>query len=73
MLTKLFGDDRADYEQALKAHYAKGAPPDWQQSHISAYAASHPWEGWAETWAHHLHITDTLEMVHALNFPVGRL
>jgi hypothetical protein len=69
----LFGDDRADYEQALKAHYAKGAPPDWQQSHISAYAASHPWEDWAETWAHHLHITDTLEMVHALNFPLGRL
>ncbi|WP_292378062.1 putative zinc-binding metallopeptidase, partial [Mesorhizobium sp.] len=69
----LFGDERVDYEQALKAHYAKGAPPDWELRHISAYAASHPWEDWAETWAHHLHITDTLEMVHALNFPLGRL
>lgn len=69
----LFGNERVDYEQALKAHYAKGAPPDWEQRHISAYAASHPWEDWAETWAHHLHITDTLEMVHALNFPLGRL
>ena len=43
------------------------------ERHISAYAASHPWEDWAETFAHHLHITDTLEMVHALNFPLGRL
>ena len=49
------------------------APPDWQARHISAYAASHPWEDWAETFAHYLHITDTLEMVHALNFPLGRL
>ena len=69
----LFGDERADYEQALQDHYANGAPPDWQQSHISAYATSHPWEDWAETWAHYLHITDTLEMVHALNFPLGQL
>ncbi|TIN15212.1 MAG: hypothetical protein E5Y59_11345, partial [Mesorhizobium sp.] len=69
----LFGDERADYEQALKTYHANGAPPDWQQDHISAYAASHPWEDWAETWAHHLHIGDTLEMVHALNFPLGRL
>jgi hypothetical protein len=69
----LFGDDRADYEQALRTYYANGAPPDWQEGHISAYATSHPWEDWAETWAHHLHITDTLEMVHALNFPLGRL
>ena len=72
-LPRLFGDERADYEQALKAYYANGAAPDWQQGHISAYATSHPWEDWAETWAHHLHITDTLEMVHALNFPLGRL
>ncbi|TIU89317.1 MAG: hypothetical protein E5W01_11970, partial [Mesorhizobium sp.] len=69
----LFGDERIDYEQALKTYHAEGAAPDWQQDHISAYATSHPWEDWAETWAHHLHITDTLEMVHALNFPLGRL
>ena len=68
-----FGDERADYAEALSRHYADGPPPDWQARHISAYAASHPWEDWAETFAHHLHITDTLEMVHALNFPLGRL
>jgi hypothetical protein len=69
----LFGDEQVDYAAALQRHYAQGAPPDWQANHISAYAASHPWEDWAESWAHYLHITDTLEMVHALNFPLGRL
>jgi len=69
----VFGDETLDYAQALQHHYAEGAPPDWQERHISAYAASHPWEDWAESWAHYLHITDTLEMVHALNLPLGRL
>lgn len=57
----LFGDDQQDYAHALQRHYADGPPPDWQERFISAYAASHPWEDWAETWAHYLHITDTLE------------
>lgn len=69
----LFGDSTADYETALQAHYAGGAPLDWQERHISAYAASHPWEDWAETWAHYLHITDTLEMVQSLNMRLGQL
>ena len=34
---------------------------DWQERFVSAYASSHPWEDWAETWAHYLHIVDTLE------------
>jgi hypothetical protein len=58
---QLFGDDRQDYGEALKKHYAQGAPPDWQQHFISSYATSHPWEDWAETWAHYLHIIDTLQ------------
>jgi hypothetical protein len=58
---QLFGDDRQDYGEALNKHYAQGAPPDWQQHFISAYATSHPWEDWAETWAHYLHIIDTLQ------------
>ncbi|MER2537114.1 MAG: putative zinc-binding metallopeptidase [Rhizobiaceae bacterium] len=70
---RLFGDERADYATALQAHYANGAPPDWQAGHISAYAASHPWEDWAESWAHFMHITDTLEMVGALNMRLGEL
>jgi hypothetical protein len=69
----LFGDESEDYEEALKRHYAQGAPADWETRHISAYAASHPWEDWAETFAHYLHITDTLEMVRSLDLPLGRL
>jgi hypothetical protein len=61
----LFGDEREDYTQALQRHYELGAPPDWQTTHISAYATSHPWEDWAETWAHLLHIVDTTEMAAA--------
>lgn len=59
---QLFGDERADYSQALERHYQQGAPADWAQHFISAYASSHPWEDWAETWAHYIHISDTLEM-----------
>jgi hypothetical protein len=57
----LFGDERLDYGAALEAHYRDGPPADWQMRFVSAYAASHPWEDWAETWAHYLHMTDTLE------------
>jgi len=56
-----FGDETLDYNQALANHYANGAPIGWADSYISAYASSHPWEDWAETWAHYLHIVDTLE------------
>ncbi|CAB5684263.1 zinc-binding metallopeptidase family protein [Comamonas aquatica] len=59
----LFGDERADYAQALQAHYARGPQElaGWQQQHVSAYAAAHPWEDWAETWAHYLHVMDLME------------
>jgi hypothetical protein len=30
-----------------------------------AYASSHPWEDFAETWAHYFHIVDTLETASA--------
>jgi hypothetical protein len=58
---KLFGDEQANYEEALKRHYQNPAPANWQDNYISAYATSHPWEDWAETWAHFMHIQDTLE------------
>jgi hypothetical protein len=57
---RLFGDERADYAAALKANYEHGPPPDWGARHISSYASTHPWEDWAETWAHYLHIVDSL-------------
>ena len=65
----LFGDERESYADALKRHYDNGAPADWDQRFVSVYAISHPWEDWAETWAHFLHIEDTL--VTALSFGLG--
>ena len=56
----LFGDERADYAAALQAHYEHGPQPDWALRHISSYASTHPWEDWAETWAHYLHMVDSL-------------
>lgn len=56
-----FGDDRIDYAEALKRHHREGAPTDWSARFISAYATTHPWEDWAETWAHYLHLSDVLE------------
>lgn len=51
----LFGDERADYSTALERHYQSGPPTDWRDNYVSAYASAHPWEDWAETWAHYLH------------------
>ena len=65
----LFGDERADYSEALQKNYQQGPPADWPQRFISAYASTHPWEDWAETWAHYLHIIDSLDtaMAHGLD------
>jgi hypothetical protein len=57
----LFGDEREDYGEALKRHYKDGPPADWAERFVSTYASTHPWEDWAESWAHYLHIIDTLE------------
>ena len=57
----VFGDESQDYQAALERHYQAGAPADWQENYISAYATMHPWEDFAETWTHYLHIVDTLD------------
>ncbi len=57
---ELFGDERQDYGEALEHHYRR-ASAAWSDHHVSAYAESHPWEDWAETFAHYLHIRDTLQ------------
>ena len=57
----LFGDERQDYSATLQRHYHQGAPGNWQANFISAYASSHPWEDWAESWAHYLHMIDVAE------------
>lgn len=56
----LFGDEREDYQAALARHYERPRE-DWGDEYVSAYATMHPWEDWAETWAHYLHVTDALE------------
>jgi hypothetical protein len=70
---KLFGDERADYTQSLQRYYGTGALANWQENFISAYATSHPWEDWAETWAHFLHIHDTLEVANDFGLVGKRL
>jgi hypothetical protein len=58
---ELFGDERADYATALRNHYEAGPPPDWANRYVTSYASAHPWEDWAETWAHYLHMADTAD------------
>lgn len=58
---KVFGNEQEDYAAALDRHHSQGPPADWSQKFVSAYASAHPWEDWAETWAHYLHMVDTLD------------
>jgi hypothetical protein len=58
---ELYGDANADYQAALDRHYSQGAPEGWQKKYVSSYATMHPAEDWAETFAHYLHIRDTLD------------
>lgn len=58
---QLFGDERQDYAAALQRHYMEGSPANWREKHVSEYASSHPWEDWAESWAHYLHLRDALD------------
>lgn len=69
LFRELFGDERIDYGQALLDYYARTPIPDplWQDSHVSAYATAHPWEDWAETWAHYLHMVDLLESARSFD------
>lgn len=64
----LFGDESADYAEAVERHYRDGAPAGWESAYISTYATMHPFEDFAETWAHYLHIRDTLESAIAYGF-----
>ena len=68
----LFGDERQDYGAALQNHYANGPAPDWADHCVSAYASAHPWEDWAETWAHYLHMVDTMDTAMASGMESGQ-
>jgi hypothetical protein len=58
---EVFGDERADYNLALQRHYTQGPAAAAPGTFITTYASSHPWEDWAETWAHYLHMIDGIE------------
>jgi hypothetical protein len=66
----LFGDEQIPYEAALERHYSSGPPAGWESNHVSAYATAHPWEDWAEAFAHYLHIRDTLQTAAAYGLAV---
>jgi hypothetical protein len=66
----LFGNEQKDYGEALKAYYENGAPADWAEHFISPYASAHPWEDWAETWAHYFHLMDTVETAYAFGINI---
>lgn len=61
---QLFGDERQDYSEALRIYYQTGGQENWQNSFISQYATAHPWEDWAETWAHYLHILNAMDTAY---------
>ena len=67
---ELFGDERASYQDELERHYADGPPSDWSQTHVSQYATTHPWEDWAETFAHYLHIRSGLQSADSFGLVV---
>ena len=62
----LFGDETLDYVTSLQKNYAVGPPTHWWLRHVSAYASTHPWEDWAECWAHYLHMRDTIDTAVSL-------
>ena len=68
---KLFGDETADYGAVLRQYYERGAPTDWQARHVSGYASAHPWEDWAETWAHYFHIMDMVETAESFGMTLA--
>lgn len=67
----LFGDERTDYRQALDTHHASPIPRWNPVEHLTSYAAAHPAEDWAETFAHYLHITDATETADAHSLHVS--
>jgi hypothetical protein len=68
---RIFGDERQDYDNALQNYYANGPAADWSEHFISPYASAHPWEDFAETWAHYFHMIDTLEIAHVAGLAVS--
>jgi hypothetical protein len=62
---ELFGNEEESYPDAIERHYNEGPPQGWERNYISMYATMHPFEDFAETFAHYLHICDTIETASA--------
>ncbi len=69
----LFGDERQDYGSLLANYHANGPQPNWALNFVSAYASAHPWEDWAETWAHYLHMLDALDTALSTGVDITRV
>lgn len=68
----LFGDETLDYKASLQRNYEEGPPADWPLHFVSAYASTHPWEDWAECWAHYLHMRDAIDTALSFGLSVDR-
>ncbi|MCY1164112.1 MAG: putative zinc-binding metallopeptidase [Pseudomonadota bacterium] len=66
---QLFGDENQDYLASLRLNYEQGPPDQWWLHYVSAYASTHPWEDWAECWAHYLHMRDTIDTALGFGLP----
>jgi len=69
---QLFGDESVDYTESLRRHYDAGPNPGDAERYITPYASAHPWEDFAETFAHYLHVTDTLETAEQFGFAAAK-
>ena len=70
---ELFGNEQEDYLAALRRNYERGPSVNWRQHFVSAYASAHPWEDWAECWAHYLHMRDTVDTALSFGLSVDRI
>lgn len=69
---QLFGDETLDYKASLQRNYDEGPPSDWPLHFVSAYASTHPWEDWAECWAHYMHMRDAIDTALSFGLSVDR-
>ena len=69
---QLFGDETTNYAESLQRNYEQGPPSDWPLHFVSAYASTHPWEDWAECWAHYLHMSDGIDTALSLGLSLDR-
>lgn len=68
---RLFGNEETDYGDSLKAYYQREDNEEWREQYITKYASAHPWEDWAVTWAHYLHVMDMVETAHFIGLKVN--